>query len=317
MSDYKIKELTEEQQRALDEHYKVWFAIGTTVEPSDRPASEEAILKIYENMGLKRPKFIWGDSPMACVYIINILNSVSDDYAQTKAAEIEGKPTAELKKLVAGTDLEFHGGRGQFDTYWVSFYLFCAYLGVEYDPADQELLELWSNVVKTTFWWWPFEECCVICERPTYIHIDYDKLQVLTHNEEGPIYEFKDGWGLYMLNNTRVPKELVMTPADQLDPRMLLTEENAQVRAEIVRKVTMERIVDALNVKVIDKATVDGIDYELITLDLGDGRERPYVDMFCQSTGTRHVEGVAPDISSVRDAITWRNGDDLPTAILT
>ena len=64
-----------------------------------------------------------------------------------------------------------------------------------------------------------------------------------------------------------------------------------------------------LDAKVID--TYDssiGGKYELLTLDVGDGRIRPYLKMLNPSINEACIEGVRPEIKTVKEAICYRNG---------
>lgn len=112
--------------------------------------------------------------------------------------------------------------------------------------------------------------------------------------------------GLWFLNGVLVSQDLVETPAEKLNPRLLLKATNAEVRREIVRKIGIERVCAALATKILDKSG----EYELLSLDLGDGRSRPYLKMRNPSIGVYHIEGVAPHITTVRQAINWRAGND-------
>jgi len=58
-------------------------------------------------------------------------------------------------------------------------------------------------------------------------------------------------------------------------------------------------------------------DYELLLLDLGDGRRRPYLKMRNPSLGVYHIEGVHPDCSTVVEALRWRNGSDLEPELIS
>ena len=120
---------------------------------------------------------------------------------------------------------------------------------------------------------------------------------------------------LYFLNGVLVPENIVMTPAEQLDCHILLKEKNAEVRREIVRKIGVERIRQKLNAKILDKSS-DGI-YELLNLDLGDGRQRPYLKMRSPSIGVYHIEGVPTEIDTVEQALNWRNQTVDKPVILT
>jgi len=116
----------------------------------------------------------------------------------------------------------------------------------------------------------------------------------------------------YFLNGVEVTKGIVLTPAEELDPYILIKTANAEVRREIVRKIGIERVCKALDAKVIDRKG----DYELLLLDLGDGRRRPYLKMRNPSLGVYHIEGVHPDCSTVVEALRWRNGSELEPEVL-
>ena len=134
------------------------------------------------------------------------------------------------------------------------------------------------------------------------------------HSDSGPAVYWPDsGQQYYFLNDVHVPKEIVETPGRELDPRLMLREQNAQVRREIVRKIGIERICRELAATCLDRQG----DYELLLLDLQDGRMRPYLKMKNPSVGVYHIEGVAPECRTVAEALAWRNQSDLPPTVLT
>lgn len=110
-----------------------------------------------------------------------------------------------------------------------------------------------------------------------------------------------------------VPTYLLELPPEKINPRELVCIKNVDVRREFVRKVGIERVMAALNAEVIDR---EG-DYELVLLDVGDSRKRPYLRMRNPSLpGVWHVEGVHPNVRTVKEALCWRNGRvDLPTRL--
>ncbi|RLC38715.1 MAG: hypothetical protein DRH51_07995 [Candidatus Coatesbacteria bacterium] len=135
------------------------------------------------------------------------------------------------------------------------------------------------------------------------------------HSETGPAIEFM--WGekefeIYCLNGVRVPATIALTPAEELDPHILLGTDNAEVRREIVRKIGIERVCKVLGAETIDKKG----DYELILLELGDSRRRPYLKMRNPSLGVYHIEGVHPSCNTVEEALKWRNGSDLEPEVI-
>jgi len=159
------------------------------------------------------------------------------------------------------------------------------------------------------------------------------------HCETGPAIEFTDRPSIYALNGIRMEKEIVLTPADKIDPHILLKEKNVEVRREIIKKIGIERVVETLAKRVVEKYTHHydnvSLEYELVDLDLGDieplvnkiGRNpetgnmmaitthRPYLKMKNPSTGDWHVEGIPIQIHTVREALKWRNGGHIPDTI--
>jgi hypothetical protein len=134
------------------------------------------------------------------------------------------------------------------------------------------------------------------------------------HCADGPAVSWPAGESHYFLHGVEVVREVVEAPAALLDPRLVLFERNAQARAEIVRKVGVERVCEALGARCLDR---EG-DYELLMLDLQDGRERPFLKMRNPSVpGVYHVEGVAPGCRTVKEALAWRNQTDEPPSVLT
>jgi hypothetical protein len=134
------------------------------------------------------------------------------------------------------------------------------------------------------------------------------------HSTDGPAINWPDSEPQYFfLNDVNVPQEIVTTPARALDPRLILREQNGEVRREIVRKIGIERTCQELNAECLDSAG----DYELLLLDLQDGRLRPFLKMKNPSIGVYHIEGVAPECRTVAQALAWRNQSDVPPSVLT
>ena len=168
----------------------------------------------------------------------------------------------------------------------------------------------WNLLIglKDFSWVYPFKDFCVVSEKPIEIKMKNGML----HNEKGMSVQYADGFGVYSLNGVRVSKELIMTPAEKLNPQILLKEQNAEIRREIVRKIGIERVCQKLGAKVLDKKN----DYELLNLDIGN-RVRPYLKMLNPSIGTYHIEGVHPNCKTVEQALNWRNQMEEEPIVLT
>jgi len=188
---------------------------------------------------------------------------------------------------------------GQHDAPWLSLYGY--YLEVCDLTVCQKLLPLMS-LAENCGWWIPYEDIAILQEKTQEVHLNDRGL----HREDGPAVLYPDGFSVYSLNGVRVSQEIVETPADKLDCQLVLKEKNAEIRREIVRKIGIERLLEDLNSKVLD--TWNG--YELLELDLKDGRRRPYLKMINPSIGTIHVEGVEPSIKTCQEALAWRTGQE-------
>ncbi len=126
------------------------------------------------------------------------------------------------------------------------------------------------------------------------------------HRADGPALE-SDVEDLYFLNATLVPDWLVTTPAESLPTDRLAKIDNAQVRAEYVRKIGVERLIQANGARSVAKLG----DYELLDFHWS-GQYRPYLKMLNPSVpGLWHVEGVLPSCRTVEQALAWRNGQDV------
>jgi hypothetical protein len=134
------------------------------------------------------------------------------------------------------------------------------------------------------------------------------------HAVNGPAVSWHEGEEqFFFLNGVHVPREIVETPASELDPRLLLKERNTEVRREIVRKIGIERVCEVLEAECLDRQG----NYELLLLNLGDWRTRPFLKMRNPSIGVYHIEGVAPECRTVAQALAWRNQSDVPPSVLT
>jgi len=114
---------------------------------------------------------------------------------------------------------------------------------------------------------------------------------------------FPDGWGIWAWHGIRVTEQIILRP-ESLTPEQIATESNAQVRQVMVERIGIERVCQMFNAVCLDKQGT----YELLSLDLGDGRKRPYLKMINPSIGVWHVEGVVPTVKTVQEALNFRNG---------
>jgi hypothetical protein len=190
---------------------------------------------------------------------------------------------------------------GQLDSYWIPYYLFPQkFLNIKYLKEDSEKINIWSDIAKSCFYWYPYENICFISSRPTEIN----KNGIQLHADGKPALSFKDGYNLWYLNGVAVTEDIVMTPAEQLDPNLILTEKNVEVRREIVRKIGIERVIQKLGAEVLDTFE----NYQLLRLNKVEGMQNKpvYLKMKNPSIGVWHVEGVDSKCKTVKEALHFR-----------
>lgn len=278
----KIEELTVEQDHLMATIAAEYEAIALSGDDSYNVGEiRKGIDFIYSMADLKPPEIVICNSPM------------------------EMAIEAELKK---GETIDYLGCG--YDSGWTAFYDFMQRIGVDYEKEWQ--FEAWRDFITKSgvFATVLCENVAFVCIRPDQVHRNKeDEL----HNGKGMAISWRDGYGDFYLNGVSVNEEIVMTPAEKIDPIMLLKEQNAEIRREIVRKVGIERVVQKLGSEVIDKQG----DYELLLLDLKDGRKREFLKMKNPSIDVWHIEGVLPGIRTVKEALAWRNGIDFAPVKLT
>ena len=311
-----ITQLTAEQALMLPEFRDQWFRIGTCTDRADRQKAEAAILAMRAEINVStKPIFIWCASPATSLLALHYLKSPQFKEFVKKIAESELPMGVQLRPpSPLGDSLrDSPAWWGQHEAYWISFYVFCRdVLGVEYDERRSRQLDTWQDIAQSCCWWWCYENYVVVSDRPTIVSMEPNgRGSERLHCEAGPAIAFADGWEVYALHGVRVSKEIVTTPADKLDPQLLLKEINAEVRREILRKIGVERAIASLGAKVIDKFG----DYELLEVDFS-GTPRRYLKMRNPSIGVWHVEPVGPECTTIEcvygrdtEALHWRKPD--------
>lgn len=196
---------------------------------------------------------------------------------------------------------------GNFDASLFAFYDF---LIMECDvklPAETlKSFEAWKATSSLSLIY-PYEGFCVVSKKPQEINLKGGVL----HKDGGASVSYADGFNCYHLNGVAVPQSIAEIPGEQLDCKLLLTLDNAEVRRELVRKVGMERIIDKLGGEVIDKEVERK--YELIRFKAlkVNGDYPVYLKMVNPSIGCYHVEGVPSNVRTVMEAIHFRKPEVL------
>ncbi len=272
-----ITKLTKKQEEAIDKYAKKWLQIGKDCTQINDDEIEDIIKRFYAVLDFKDLKTVHiCDSPFECL------------------KKIKKKFPKDEEESLNYSDWWY----GQHNANWVGYYEYFYNVFGYKKGVDKKMFATLIEVTKKLHWFKPFDTDCFVCRKPKHIKMLGDVL----HCEDGKAVEYLDGWGIYCLNGVTVTKEIVETPADKLSCQLVVTETNAQVRAEIVKKIGMERILKHFKAKVIDKKD----EYELLMLEIKDHNPRPYLKMINPSTSEVHIEGVGIECKTVKDALRFR-----------
>lgn len=279
-----IKKLTIEQEAKMPEYVKKWTDIGVSTN-TDREQANILIDKVYKNGGLPPPiEKVWCQSPKG------ILEYIAKDRNIT------------IKEARQKTDFCY----GSHDVNWLAFYdYFSLECGLNIDELDPL-----KEISKIVGWFAPFSGIVVFSDKPIECHtILNNRGNNILHKDDSAALLYGDGYALWYLNGIEVPREIVETPADLLDAKLIQTEKNADVRREIIRKIGIKRVIEQLGAKTIEKATIGNCDYELVMLTVNDTK-RPYLKMKDATTDETYIEGVPPNITTVKSALAWRENEE-------
>ena len=309
-----ITELTQEQRDKMPEYVDKWIKVGTDTNRLDYESTKKTIDQFRELIGrdvdvplkiVNNPIEAW----VACCLIEQDVRV--EDLDEEIAKVFNGNPSG---YDIPQASLPWQTGSFHASTF--SFYDFIfEELGVELDRDLWRKYKVWEATVKLGCIY-PLDNATIVCEKPTEINLNENNV---LHKDGGPAltYAGHGDFKIYSLNGVEVPEWLAVTPEEDLDVNKYSEITNADVKAEFVRKVGVERFVD--KGKKLDSYNNYDADshpqwyksqYELI--DMGpvfmEGQRAPYLQMVNGTTGIFHLEGVSPECQTVRDALKERFG---------
>lgn len=316
-----ITSLTKEQEAKFPEYVKMGLDIGLRTTRIDKQKATEAINFFYNSINMKTPEIKFVSSPLEANKLIN---------------KLKGNKTPEFYY-------------DHISNLYISYYVNALYLGKEVVTENTivPLLEKYLDCFKEIHSSYLFDTVCIVSDFPTEINMKDGRL----HKDGGPSVRYSDGFCTYSLNGISVTKEVAEVKAKDITKDMIIKETNADIRRELIRKLTSEQLISVLDSKVIDKKTFtitkkvkqrkyvkvkegrklvkklktltkkvnQNLTYELLSISVDGDRERPFLKMENPSLkGVFHVEGVRPEIKTVEEALKYRNGlseFSLPEAI--
>jgi hypothetical protein len=332
----KISELTPEQKAKMPEYVQKWVKIGNDTGRLDYDRTVDIIHNVQQYILNKKPTpVIIFDNPMeawvACNYAVhghkvNELKQCVEDFFSGK------KPSWKLAQYVS----PFLNGSFSAPTF--AFYDFFKYeLGVKFEATGtpvqdainngsklniDDLYEIWKTTtelglifpihdVKGTV-----QDMCIVSQKPTSVKLNEAGV---IHCEGGPAITYS-GHGdilLFALNGVTVPEWLATTPSHKIPVERIHDIKNADVKAEFVRKIGVERLLE-MGHKVDSYEEYDDEWFTKSEYELWDMHSlfpnvdyAPHLKMLNQTTKIWHVEAVSPDCKTIKDALKDRYGRNI------
>ncbi len=156
-------------------------------------------------------------------------------------------------------------------------------------------------LVKYCSWILPYENICIICDRPLNLRFDD---QNRLHAEGEPAIEFTDGYSLYFYHGVTLPEKYGKIQPQQWLASWLLTEQNAELRRILIQGIGYALICQDLKAIELN----NWHEYTLLKVDVDVNEEPIYLlKMTCPSTKFLHILRVPPEMKSAREAIHWVN----------
>jgi hypothetical protein len=320
-----ITELTQAQKDALPKYVKRGIEVGTNTDRFDFDTAVDIVHAVQEHLlnQDKTPVVIF-DNPLeawiACNYAANgfkanDLHKCVDEYFNGK------KPSFKIETFVT----PYYNGSFSSSVF-AHFDVFKDELGIVFkDPNDpnndiMKKYEIWKRTTEIGLFYnikdvkGSVEDMAIVCQKPIRVCLNENNV---IHCDGNTAVEFA-GRGeikIYALNGVVVPEWLAVTPSSKIDPKRITEISNADVKAEFVRKVGVERLLD-LGKKVDSYENYNEewwtkSEYELWDMNkLFEGVPyAPHLKMLNQTTGVWHVEAVSPSCRTIKDALKDRMGD--------
>jgi hypothetical protein len=256
MSQQLIKELTPEQEQMISVYRELGLEMGLATGPAVREKAIEGMSKLYKYIGKPTPSaFIFVRSPFEAQVVMNELtiNDPGEIKLSNWTLESNDQWVKNLIEKPSNTDrYQFFAthnyGYGSNEAFWVAFYkYFKEVCNVEYVEKSNNGLDIFETLAHNSGWHYMFNECAIICDRASEIHIEQNVL----HNDEGPAIAYADDVKIFAIGGHIVTEQIVMFPEtitlDQID-----NEADQETKRIMIQRYGVAKYLTETGAKVID-----------------------------------------------------------------
>jgi hypothetical protein len=278
-----LKKLTQKQLLLISTIGEKWRKIPFSTERIDRGEAIEAIQAAYAMIGKSSPKILFFDSPYAALQskqkflrknqlknpltykltskmeqelenmlwrfldlkLVSKLDALLENIIDAKRmmeinlllkeqlkSQLKNPPWEDLENAIQSEVW------GVFHGIWYDFFisvLNCTHSQTHWE-AIQSLVKFWG-------WIFPYENICLVSERP--IKLSFDN-QAHLHAVGEPALEFADRFCVYAYHGLRLPEKYGALHPTQWQARWLLEEKNEKLRDVLIQGIGYERLASQL-----------------------------------------------------------------------
>jgi hypothetical protein len=312
MSKEKITSLTDDQKAQMPKYVEKWIGIGLDTSRLDFDNTKKIVDDFREIINMGEAPLMIVDNPIEAWVVCHLVEQgISSENLHSEMVSVfNGNPK---KYNIPRASLPYQTG-----SFFASVFSFYDYMfecvGVEIDKDLWIKYKKWEETSKIGMIY-PLDNITIVCQKPLEVHMK----DGVIHREGGPAIRYSGlgDFNIFALNGVNVPEYLAVTPAEEIDINLYNREVNADVKAEFVRKVGIERFLN--HGKKMDtyenypkdthewyhKSEYELWDMEVLFTGLDSA---PYLKMLNQTTGIWHLEGVSPKCQTVEDALKERFG---------
>lgn len=261
--------MSPDEARVAAEIRKSWFDKWSSCARADRTTVESAITRMYEEIALKRPEFVWVASPAEAVTVGYQMRKKLRVTVWSALRDVAFYNTADVREDLTDR-FSFASHNRVFDcpelpedkigiNFWyrrtwgaVNDFSDLATATIQREAYriafNDRVLDNRATVAREIWYWWPFQDVCIVSERPAELRIEDDRLHSLT----APAVKFRDGWSAYAVRGVIVPREWV-EHRDAIPVEVALTWPNIEQRRIAAEIVGWAKVIEKLGATVVDE----------------------------------------------------------------
>ncbi len=289
-----------EQEAAISRIEDDWIAVGLSTGRADRATVEAALDRAYVQADLAPPGlYIWCDSPFQALRAAAAVEAHGANEEKIRAAMDD--PEAQLSALVPAW--------GCLEAYRLA--LWDAYEALSGEAVEGcEPLRTASREIS---WWFPFNDVCIVTERPDVLTLDGNGL---LHGDRAPAIAWADGAELFYIHGVEVDGDVYLHP-EALTPAKVMAEPNAERRRVYAGLLGWDKLLADAHL-VSEEGDPQNAPFTLKLYDapegfFAEGQDLRIVVMHnatVERDGTRRVyaQTVPAEITSAVEAVAWTFG---------